>query len=127
MLLKGFETIKTEVDYIRRCETPEGGCEKAKDPAGGPQDVGHACVTTGRRGFSMQSIFEAQASPHGKGARPLKNIVNFEKVISPKIPIPTFDTKMSYKMIFRPHFSFKNQGILGNDFSRKVNFDQNDK
>jgi len=31
--------------------------------------VGHACVTTGRRGFSMPTFFEeAQRTPHGKGA-----------------------------------------------------------
>jgi len=28
------------------------------DPAGGPQDVGHACVATIRRGFSMPSFFQ---------------------------------------------------------------------
>jgi len=29
--------------------------------------VGHACVTTGRRGFSMPTFFEeAQLMPHGK-------------------------------------------------------------
>ncbi len=46
-----------------------GNCGKAKDPAGGPQDVGHACVKTGRRGFSMPTFFEkAQLTPHGKRA-----------------------------------------------------------
>jgi len=31
--------------------------------------VGHACVTTGRRGFSMPTFFEeAQRTPHGKRA-----------------------------------------------------------
>jgi len=33
---------------------------------------------------------EAHFSPHGKGARPLKNPMIFEKVRFPKISIPTF-------------------------------------
>ncbi len=46
----------TEVDYNGRYETPVGVFGKAKDLAAGPQDVGHACVTTGCRGFSMPTI-----------------------------------------------------------------------
>jgi len=37
------------------------------DPAGGPQEVGHACVTTGRRGFSMPTFF-----PGGSAHAPWK-------------------------------------------------------
>jgi len=36
-----------------------GRCGKAKDPAGCPQDVGHACVSTGRRGFSMPTFLSS--------------------------------------------------------------------
>ena len=38
-------------------------------PADTPQELGHACVTTGRRGFSLPSFSEeAQRPPHGKRA-----------------------------------------------------------
>jgi len=43
--------------------------------------VGHACVTTGRRGFSMPTFFEeAQLTPHGKRAPAAEsNILPFQK------------------------------------------------
>jgi hypothetical protein len=37
---------------------------------------------------------EAQVSPHGKRARPLKKSMIFEKFKFPKISIPTFESEM---------------------------------
>ena len=35
---------------------------EALQPAGGPEDVGHACVTTGRRGFSIPPFLSSYPS-----------------------------------------------------------------